>query len=126
MQIKSAKGAGAYVSDIDLNALYAGQVETLKESLGQHGVLFFRQQSLTPAKHIALAEQFGAININRFFAAVPEHPRIAKVLKEATQKQNIGEMWHTDHSYDQIPALGSILVARDLPDSGGDLSLIHI
>lgn len=125
MQIESAKGAGAYVSDVDLNTLNADQVETLKKSLGQHGVLFFRQQNLSPEKHIALAEQFGSININRFFAAVPEHPRIAQVLKEASQKQNIGEMWHTDHSYDQIPALGSILVARDLPDSGGDTLFIN-
>ncbi|MDP6377497.1 MAG: TauD/TfdA family dioxygenase [Pseudomonadales bacterium] len=32
-----------------------------------------------------------------------------------------GGGWHTDHSYDQIPALGSILVARKLPSKGGNM-----
>jgi taurine dioxygenase len=45
---------------------------------------------------------------------------IAKVEKTAEQKSNIGGGWHTDHSYDLEPALGSILVARDLPPAGGD------
>ncbi len=125
MRIESASGAGAYVSDIDLNTLNTDQIEQLKKSLGQYGVLYFRQQNLTPEQHIALAESFGTININRFFAAVPEHPKIAQVLKEATQTQNLGQMWHTDHSYDQVPALGSILVARDLPHTGGDTLFVN-
>ena len=36
-------------------------------------------------------------------------------LKEPDQKGNIGGEWHTDHSYDQIPALGSILLAKEIP-----------
>ena len=32
----------------------------------------------------------------------------------------IGHKWHTDHSYDTIPALGSILYAREVPEVGGD------
>jgi len=42
------------------------------------------------------------------------------VRKEPDQKKNIGEVWHTDHSYDQVPALGSMLLAREVPDHGGD------
>ena len=120
MRVEIAEGAGAYVSDIDLNTPDNGDVQAIQAALGQHGVLFFRDQQITPEAHITLAEKFGAININRFFAPVPDYPKIAQVLKEPTQQQNIGEVWHTDHSYDQIPALGSILVARDLPATGGD------
>ncbi len=40
--------------------------------------------------------------------------------KEPDQKANIGGGWHTDHSYDQIPAMGSILLARETPPRGGD------
>src|SRR5690606_10683639 len=34
--------------------------------------------------------------------------------------------WHTDHSYDVEPALGSILVARELPSSGGDTWFVNM
>jgi len=34
--------------------------------------------------------------------------------------KNIGGGWHTDHSYDQIPAMGSLLYALQTPPTGGD------
>ncbi len=118
--VEPASGVGAYVSGLNLADLSSLPVALLKEALGEYGVLFFRDQSLTPEEHIAFARCFGTININRFFKPTADYPEIAEVRKEADQTKNIGEQWHTDHSYDQIPALGSILVARELPDSGGD------
>lgn len=112
---------GAFVDGVDLDAgLDDGAVSQLREALGAHGVLFFRDQTLSPQSHIAMAEQFGGVNINRFFAHVEGQPKIAEVRKEPDQKANIGGGWHTDHSYDVEPALGSILVARETPRIGGD------
>jgi taurine dioxygenase len=85
-----------------------------------------RKLDLSPESHIAFTEIFGAININRFFTLVAEFPQITQVLKEADQKKNIGELEHTNHSHDQIPSLGSILVARELPKIGGDTLLISM
>lgn len=112
---------GAEISGIDISRpLPAATVAALREVLGAHGVIFFRDQPLSEAQHIAFAEQFATININRFFRPVEGWPQIAEVRKEPEQKQNIGDVWHTDHSYDQIPAMGSILYAREVPDTGGD------
>ena len=116
----SGGGVGAFVDNIDLATLEADTAATLKTALGDYGVLFFRDQDLTTDQHLAVAEHFGGVNVNRFFAHVPEEPRIAEVRKEPDQKNNIGGGWHTDHSYDQIPAMGSILLARDTPPQGGD------
>lgn len=116
----SGGGAGAFVDNIDLARLDAGTADTLKTALGDYGVLFFRDQDLTTDQHLAVAEHFGGVNVNRFFAHVPDEPRIAEVRKEPDQKANIGGGWHTDHSYDQIPAMGSILLARETPPLGGD------
>ncbi|OED36945.1 taurine dioxygenase [Chromatiales bacterium (ex Bugula neritina AB1)] len=126
IEVTAAHGAGAYIAGVDLNTLNKTDIDTLRKSLGDYGVLFFRDQAITCENHIRLAEQFGRININRFFTALPDYPQIAQVLKEPDQTQNIGELWHTDHSYDQIPALGSILVARELPQSGGDTLFISM
>lgn len=112
---------GAEIRGVDLAApLAAAEVETIRRTLFDRGVVFFRGQMITPEQHIAFAERFAPINVNRFFKAVPDHPRIAEVRKEPEQAKNIGGGWHTDHSYDQIPALGSVLLARELPESGGD------
>ncbi len=119
--ITPADGVGAYISGFDLaNAGKTNNVSVLREALGEYGVLFFRDQDLTEEQHIGLAEAFGNININRFFPAVDGHPKIAAVRKEPSQSTNIGSVWHTDHSYDEVPAMGSILVSRITPQRGGD------
>jgi taurine dioxygenase len=120
ISIEKQDGCGALVSGVDLGALDARTAADLKAALFEHGVLFFRDQSLSRQGHLDLARQFAPIDINRFFPAEAEWPEIAKVEKQPDQTSNIGGGWHTDHSYDQEPALGSILVARDLPPSGGD------
>lgn len=117
----SGGGVGAFVRGIDLReGLSDNMVGALRSALGEHGVLFFRDQDISPEDHIAFAEKFAPIDINRFFAHVEGHPKIAEVLKEPSQKKNIGGNWHTDHTYDLEPAMGSILVARETPPRGGD------
>ena len=122
IEVQPTSGAlGAVVSGVDLaEALDKDTVSEIRQAFHDHGVIFFRDQRLTPQQHIAFAERMGAVNINRFFKTAPEHPQIAEVRKEPAQTTNIGGGWHTDHSYDQIPALGSILLAREVPPCGGD------
>ncbi len=111
---------GAEFTDLDITKLSNSDFERLRDAYRDHGVIFIRDQELTPEQHIEFAERWGKININRFFGAVPDHPQIAEVRKEPEQKVNIGGGWHTDHSYDLEPAMGSILYAREVPETGGD------
>jgi len=112
---------GAEIGGVDLSRPLSEAVfAEVRRAFVEFSVIFFRDQRLTPEQHIAFARRFGRIDINRFFKAVDGHPEIAEVRKEAEQKSNIGGSWHTDHSYDQIPALGSMLYARELPPVGGD------
>ena len=112
---------GAEIEGIDLaGGVSAAQFAGLRDAFRRYGVIFFRDQELTPEQHLAFAERWGAIDVNRFFKPVEGYPMIAEVRKEPGQKENIGGSWHTDHSYDQAPALGSILYAREVPEAGGD------
>ncbi len=121
MQVtRYSSGCGAVVSDIDLAHLSDDELAALRKAFLEHGVLFFIDQKLTPEDHIAFARRFGSIVVNKFFPENTEHPEIAEVRKEKEQRTNIGGGWHADHSYDAEPALGSILVARELPEAGGD------
>ncbi len=122
IEIRPVSGAiGAEITGMDLAEPLAGQAcDVIRQTLADRGVVFFRGQSLTPEQHISFARQFGDINVNRFFAHADGYPEIALVVKEPDQKKNIGGGWHTDHSYDRSPALGSILYAREVPPAGGD------
>src|SRR5713226_1039874 len=112
---------GAEIAGVDLAAPVADETfGEIRQVFGEYGVVFFRDQHLTPEQHIAFAERFASIDINRFFATVPGYPMIAEVRKEPEQTRNIGGGWHTDHSYDEVPALGSMLYAREVPQTGGD------
>lgn len=112
---------GAEVGGVDLSCeLSETTMREIEDAYCRYSVIFFRGQTLTPEQHIAFAERWSSININRFFQPLDGYPQIAQVVKEADQKDNIGGDWHTDHSYDQIPAMGSVLYALDVPDVGGD------
>lgn len=120
MKVMPLVGAGAEIKDIALQSASEQEFVIIKETFADYGLIFFRNQALTEDDHIALAKRFGPVVVNRFFAAHPDYPEIALVTKEKHQETNIGGGWHTDHSYDTEPAMGSILVARELPKTGGD------
>ena len=122
LEIRPLSGSvGAEIGGVDLSAaLSAEDTAFIRAALAAHGVVVFRDQVLTPPQHIAAAKTFGEININRFFAKADAYPEISVVAKEPDQTANIGGGWHTDHSYDQAPALGSMLYALEVPQTGGD------
>ena len=112
---------GAEISGLDLGKpLTEAALAEIRRVFGERGVIFFRDQRLTPEQHLAFARRVGGIDVNRFFTAVPGYPEIAEVRKEPEQRRNIGNGWHTDHSYDLAPAMGSMLYAREVPATGGD------
>ncbi|MGB5755957.1 MAG: TauD/TfdA family dioxygenase [Acidimicrobiales bacterium] len=112
---------GAEIGGVDIAAgVSEEQFAEIRRAFIDNGVIFLRDQDITPDQHIAFAERWGEINVNRFFKPVDSHPQIAEVRKEPDQTKNIGANWHTDHSYDQVPAMGSLLYAREVPTLGGD------
>ena len=122
IDVRPLSGAlGAEIHGVDLSEDFGDDtLAEMRRAYDDFGVIFFRDQTLTPDQHIAFARRWGEINVNRFFQPVEGYPLIAEVRKEPDQKHNIGGLWHTDHSYDKVPAMGSILYAREVPDVGGD------
>jgi taurine dioxygenase len=126
MQVSPFENCGAVVSDLQLATMTDTELTELRSVFTKHGLLFFRDQDLPPQEHLRFANRFGSIVVNKFFKTSADSPQIAEVRKEKTQQTNIGGGWHTDHSYDDIPAMGSILVARTLPETGGDTQFANL
>ena len=122
MEVRPISGAlGAEIFGVDFAAGVDEETfDCIRTTFHEHGVIVIRDQDLTPEQHVAAARRFGDINVNRFFTPVDGHPEVAEVRKEPDQKRNIGNKWHTDHSYDDAPALGSMIYALEVPPVGGD------
>ena len=122
-----APACGVEIRGVALTQAQRDSLEAIKQAVYENGVALFRDQhDFTPEAHIAFARRWGGIDLNNYFPLTEGHPEIAVVRKRADQVTNIGGGWHTDHSYDQVPAMGSVLVARTLPPSGGDTLWAHM
>ena len=91
-----------------------------------HHVLVFRDQRISPEQQIAFSRRFGELQIHvlkQFLLA--GHPEILIVSNIVEDGRNVGlgdagKFWHSDLSYKELPSLGSMLHAQELPSEGGD------
>jgi len=112
---------GAEISGVDLaRGVDDAVIGEIRQALVEHCVIFFRDQHLTPAQHLAFGRRFGDLQIHDFVEGMEENEEILEVRKEADEMRNFGGGWHSDVSYLEKPALGSVLYAREVPAYGGD------
>jgi len=95
-------------------------VAGLKAAFLRHHVLVIRGQDLTPEQQIAFAEAMGEPDIYPFVAGIDGYPVITPVIKEPEETQNFGGVWHTDTAYLKRPPAATMLLAREIPPTGGD------
>lgn len=120
--VEPAIGAlGAFVSGIDLSApLQGADIDWLRQAWVRHQVLFFRNQNLEPAQLLRVARAFGAPMPYPFLPGLPGHDAITVVEKRRQDTVAFGEVWHTDMAYLARPPSGTLLLARQTPEHGGD------
>ena len=113
---------GAEVSGIDLSQpLDDACIAELRSALAEHGVLFFRDQRMTPEQQKAFGRRFGELHLHPAWPRLLEgHPEIMEIYADADTKRIAGEDWHSDVSCDPEPPLGTILYMLEVPSVGGD------
>ena len=120
--IRRVAGAlGAEISGVDLSQdLPDDAIAEIRAALVEHQVIFFRDQDLSPARQVAFGRRFGPLNIHPYVRGMEGHPEVMEIIKEPGDKTNFGGGWHSDTSFLERPAIGSILHAIELPEWGGD------
>ncbi|REE73095.1 taurine dioxygenase [Rhodococcus wratislaviensis] len=109
---------GAVVEGVDLGAIDDETHAELHRALLEWKVLFFREQHLTGAEHIALAKRWGGIEANDFFPN-GEVQAISRLAKDDTAV-GMENVWHSDTSFRRDPSMLSILRAISVPEIGGE------
>ena len=122
LTIRRLAGAlGAEISGVDLAAdLPDETIAAIRAAFVEHQVIFFRDQRLTPDEQVRLGARFGPLNIHPYVAGMADHPEVMEIIKEPQDRVNFGGGWHSDMSFLERPAIGSILYAVEIPEFGGD------
>ena len=111
---------GAEIHGVDLaSELSDDVIADIRQALLDYKVIFFRDQPMTSAQHVAFAKRFGDLEIHPFIPGNEDQPELVRFEKSA----DVGGYengWHSDVSWRECPSMGAILHAIQVPPTGGD------
>ena len=117
---------GARIEGIDLAQPLGGAAfGTILRALGEHGVLCFPQQKLTPPQLKAFSEHFGGLQVSLTGGYTdPETPEVmilSNIVENGTPigLADAGQDWHTDMSYNSLIGFSNVLYGIEIPQRDG-------
>jgi len=115
--------SGAEVSNVSLAdaALDDTLLAEIQQLWMRHKVLFFRDQDITRAEHVAFARRFGDLEDHPVAGSDPDNPGLVRIYKTPDKPNDRYEnAWHTDATWRESPPLGCVLRCVECPPVGGD------
>src|SRR4051794_23353528 len=121
MEVRPIAGAlGAEIHGVDLaKELSQDLIAQIQRTFLEHLVIFFHDQSLTPAQFMAFARRMGRPVEYPFVKGLEGFPEVIEVKKLEHERHNFGGIWHSDTAYLETPPMASMLIAREVPPYGG-------
>ena len=93
----------------------------VRKLLLQYRVLFFRDQDISRAEHVAFARHFGELEDHPVAGSDPENPGLVRIYKNPDQPNDRYEnSWHSDATWREKPQFGAVLRCVECPPVGGD------
>ncbi len=93
----------------------------IRALLLRYKVLFFREQDISRAEHVAFASHFGQLESHPMLGSDPDHPGLVRIYKSPEQPNDRYEnCWHTDATWREKPPFGCVLHCVECPPVGGD------
>lgn len=114
---------GAELHNVNLGAASrdAALMAQIRALLLKHRVLFFRDQAISRAEHVAFARCFGELEDHPVAGSDPEHPGLVRIYKSPDSPNDRYEnSWHTDATWREKPPFGCVLRCVECPPVGGD------
>ena len=128
---------GADVADAEIAAPSDQIQQEIRGALRDHLVLRFRGTDLDDGSYVAFGRTFGEIEppdahtrtASMTDVEFPEMSVISNVVENGVARGEAGDgelRWHTDHGFMERPAGFTMLLAREVPPSGGDTSFLNM
>lgn len=117
----STGGMGAEIHGVDLSRdMDEKTFRAINQVLLDHGVIFFRDQKITPDQQKTFAKRWGNVHLHPHMRCLPDHPGIIEIVKKEDDTTVFGANWHTDQMFTPTPARVTMLYAKQVPPVGGD------
>ena len=121
----SENNVGCYVNT-NLKNINEEQTLEIKKLLNKHGVLFFKDQNLSPEEYISFASHFGKPAEYPMLKPHKDFKDIYVIERKKTDTgMNFGEGPHTDSSYLSNPPSYTMLQAINVPEEGKGNTLFY-
>jgi len=125
---------GAEVHGVDVTQPLAPKdAAAIEAAFNLHKVLVFRRQPMTARQLAAFSAHFGELQVHVQVAY--QHPEVPEVVRMTNRKAdgsfddvgaargaapNTRDGWHSDLSFERVPAKATLLHSIEIPDRGGN------
>jgi len=111
---------GAEISGVRLSGSLSGEVVAeVRRALLDYKVLVFHNQPISADDHVGFARQFGDLEVHPFLPGSDDNPELVRFAKGA-DTGGFENGWHHDVTWREVPSMGAILRAVEVPRTGGD------
>ena len=120
---------GAELSNVHLGAAAEDEdlLAEIRQALLKHRVIFFRDQDISRAEHVAFARRFGELEDHPVVGSHPDHPGLVQIYKTPDSPLERNEnSWHTDATWREQPPMGCVLRCVECPPVGGDTMWVNM
>ncbi|WP_327228922.1 TauD/TfdA family dioxygenase [Streptomyces platensis] len=118
--VPQAATIGAEIRGLDLSRPLSAELRTeLNRALLEWKVLFFRGQRLSSPAQREFARNWGELETNPLLAP-GDSKDVVRFDKAAGGVPTFENVWHTDVTFRERPAMGAVLQLRTVPPAGGD------
>lgn len=99
----------------------------IKALLLRYKVLFLRDQDISRADHVALAERFGPLEDHPVAGSDPDHPGLVRIYKDLdSPPEHYENAYHCDATWREAPPMGCVLRCVETPAVGGDTIWVNM
>lgn len=125
MNVKAIGSFGAEITDLDLSSVTdQSAMKAVVDVVAEHRVAVFRNQNLDKAAYNRFGQLWGS-PIDFFFTPDidPEFPALIRISNSPELdpgRRDGAAFWHTDGSYEYVPASYTMLLALEAPQVGGE------
>ena len=112
---------GAVISGLDFSKTVPESIyDEIYQALIQYLVIFICGAEIDPVRHLELAKNFGELDEpHPLYPHVDGFENIVKLENDGNAPPDTNS-WHTDLTFKAVQPFASILIARQVPDVGGD------